>query len=182
MLAGSLARRYAKALMDLAVASTHPGAVDKVGADLRALAAAYKTQPELAQVLANSSFPRAQRKAILDAVLLRIGAHELVKTTLALLLDKERLAIVPDVSREIDAMIEARAGKVAAEVTSATELTPVQVAQITAQLEKLSGKKVVVTRKVDPSLLGGVVARVGDVVYDGSARTQLRTLRDQLSK
>ena len=179
MLAGSLARRYAKAVMDLAVAK---GLVDRVGADLRALAAAYKAQPELAQVLANSSFARAARKAILDAVLLRTGAPELVKTTLALLLDKERLAYVPDISREIDAMIEARAGKVAAVVTSAVELTPPQVAQITAQLEKLSGKKIVLTRKVDPSLLGGVVARVGDVVYDGSARTQLATLRDQLAK
>jgi F-type H+-transporting ATPase subunit delta len=179
MLSGSLARRYAKAVMDLAAAK---GLVDKVGHDLRALAAAYKAQPELASVLANSSFARAKRKAILDAVLARLGAHELVKTTLALLLDKERMAYVPDISREIDAMIEARAGKVAAEVTSAVELTPVQVAQITAKLELLAGKKIVLTRKVDPTLLGGVVARVGDVVYDGSARTQLATLKDQLAR
>lgn len=179
MLAGSLARRYAKAIMDLAIAK---GAVDKVGIDLRALATAYKAQPELAQVLANGAFPKAQRKAVLDAVLVRIGAHELVKTTLALLLDKERLAAVPDIAREVDAMIEARAGKVAAQVTSAVELTPMQLAQVTATLERLSGKKVVITRTVDPALLGGIVAKVGDVVYDGSARTQIRTLRDQLAK
>lgn len=179
MLSGSLARRYAKAVMELALAK---GVVEKIGADLRALRAAYKAQPELAEVLGNSSFPRAKRKAVLDAILVRLGAHELLKTTTALLLDKERLAYVPDISREVDAMIEARAGKVAAEVTSAVELTPTQVAQITAQLEKLSGKKVVVTRKVDPSLLGGVVAKVGDLVYDGSARTQLLTLRDQLAR
>ena len=92
------------------------------------------------------------------------------------------MAYVPAIAREVDAMIEARAGKVAAEVTSAVELSPVQIAQITAQLEKMAGKKVVLTRKVDPALLGGVVARVGDVVYDGSARTQIRTLRDQLAK
>ena len=179
MLAGSLARRYAKAIMDLAIAK---GAVDKVGIDLRALATAYKAQPELAQVLANGAFPKAQRKAVLDAVLVRIGAHELVKTTLALLLDKERLAAVPAIAREVDAMIEARAGKVAAQVTSAVELTPMQLAQVTATLERLSGKKVVITRTVDPALLGGIVAKVGDVVYDGSARTQIRTLRDQLAK
>jgi len=179
MLAGSLARRYAKAVMDLAAAK---GLVDKVGLDLRGLAAAYKASPELAQALANSSFARGKRKAILDAVLMRLGAHELVKTTLALLLDKEQLALVPDLSREIDAMIEARAGKVAAEVVSAVELNPAQVTQITAALERLSGKKIVLSRKVDPSLLGGVVARVGDVVYDGSSRAQLRTLRDQLAK
>ena len=179
MLSGSLSRRYAKAVMDLALAR---GVVEKVGADLRSLAAAYKAQPELGEVMGNSSYPKAQRKAVLDAVLTRIGAHELVRHTTALLLDKERLLYVPDISREVDAMIEARAGKVAAEVTSAVELTPAQVAQITARLEALSGKKVVVTRKVDPSLLGGVVARVGDIVYDGSARTQLLTLRDQLAR
>ena len=61
MLAGSLARRYAKALMDLATAR---GVVDKIGLDLRTVANAYKAQPELADVLANSSFPRARRKAI----------------------------------------------------------------------------------------------------------------------
>ena len=179
MLSGSLSRRYAKALMDLAVAK---GLVDKVGHDLRALAAAYKTEPELGAVLGNSSFPKAQRKAILEAVLARIGAHELLKTTTALMLDKERLAIVPEVAREVDAMIEARAGKVAAEVTSAVELTPPQIAQITAGLERMSGKKIVLTRKVDPALLGGIVAKVGDVVYDGSAINQLRTLRDPLAR
>ncbi len=179
MRAGSLSRRYAKALMDLAIAKN---VVDKVGLDLRTLANAYKAQPEVAHALSSSSFPRAQRKAVLDALLQRIGAHELVKTTAALLLDKERLAIVPDVSREIDAAIEARAGKVAAEVTSAVELSPTQLAAITIQLEKLAGKKVVITKKVDPTLLGGIVAKVGDVVYDGSARTQLSTLRDQLAK
>jgi F-type H+-transporting ATPase subunit delta len=79
-------------------------------------------------------------------------------------------------------MIEEKAGRVQAEVTSATALTPAQLTAITAALEKLSGKKVVVEKKQDPELLGGVVAKVGDVVYDGSLRTQLRALRDQLSK
>jgi F-type H+-transporting ATPase subunit delta len=179
MQAGSLARRYAKALIGLA---TEKKALDKVGADLRSLANAYKAAPELGGVLANPGFKIAERKAILDALLAKIGAHELVKTFTYLLLDKERLAIVPDISREIDIMIEARAGKVHAEVTSAVPLTAAQLTALIATLEKLSGKKVVVEKKQDPALLGGVVAKVGDVVYDGSLRTQLRALRDQLAK
>jgi F-type H+-transporting ATPase subunit delta len=182
MLAGSLARRYAKAVIGLATDHKDKKAVDKVGADLRALAGAYKTSPELAGVLGNASFKRAERKGILDALLTKISAHELVKTTTYLLLDKERLAVLPDISREMDAMIEARAGKVQAEVTSAVPLTAAQLAALTTTLEKLSGKKVVVAKKQDPALLGGVVAKVGDVVYDGSLRTQLRALRDQLAK
>ena len=179
MQAGSLARRYAKALMGLA---TDKKTADKVGTDLRTLAGAYKTAPELGEVLANASFKASQRKAILAALLTKIGAHELVKTFTYLLLDKERLAVLPDISREIDAMIEARAGRVQAEVTSAVPLTAAQLTALTATLEKLSGKKVVVEKKQDPALLGGVVAKVGDVVYDGSLRTQLRALRDQLAK
>ena len=179
MQAGSLARRYAKALMGLA---TDKKTADQVGNDLRTLAGAYKTSPELGDVLGNASFKKAQRKAVLDALLTRARASELVKTFTYLLLDKERLAVLPDISREVDVMIEARAGTVHAEVTSAVALTPTQLTAITAQLEKLSGKKVVVEKKQDPALLGGVVAKVGDVVYDGSLRTQLRALRDQLAK
>lgn len=179
MQAGSLARRYAKALFGLA---TDKKVVDKVGADLRALRGAFAASEELGHVLGSTSYPRAKRKAIVDALLQRIGAHELVKTFSHLLLDKERLTALPDISREIDAMIEEKAGRVQAEVVSAVALTPAQLASITTTLEKLSGKKVVVEKKQDPELLGGVVAKVGDVVYDGSLRTQLRALRDQLSK
>ena len=79
-------------------------------------------------------------------------------------------------------MIEARAGRLAAEVTSARPLDDAQLSQITAALERVSGKKVSVTRREDPDLLGGVVAKLGDTVYDGSLRTQLRTLRDEFTK
>ena len=79
-------------------------------------------------------------------------------------------------------MIEAKGGRISAEVTSAKPLDPAQLSQITAALEKLSGKKVDVVRKEDATLLGGVIAKVGDTVYDGSLRTQLRGLRDELTK
>ena len=79
-------------------------------------------------------------------------------------------------------MIEARSGRVTAEVTSAKPLEIAQLTEITVALEKLSGKKVTVTKREDESLLGGVIAKLGDKVYDGSLRTQLRNLRDELTK
>jgi F-type H+-transporting ATPase subunit delta len=86
------------------------------------------------------------------------------------------------IARELDRMIEAKAGRVSAEVVSAQPLEPAQLSELVAVLEKLSGKKVSVQHREDAELLGGVVAKVGDTIYDGSLRTELRNLRDDLAK
>ncbi len=179
MVTGSLARRYAKAIVQIGDAAKN---LDKLGADLRTIAAAMKTSPELVDVLSNPAVRRADRRKVLEALGTRIAAAPATKNVVNLLLDHERLGSLPAISREVDAMIEAKAGKITAEVTSAIDLTPAQITQITQTLEKLSGKKVVIEKKKDPALLGGVVAKLGDVVYDGSVRTQLRALRDELGK
>lgn len=179
MLAGSLARRYARALMQIGAEQKN---AEKLGADVRNLAKAMDVSAELTQTLTNPAFPRADRKKILDALGARFGIHATSKTFLYVLLDKERLSHLPAISREVDAAIEAKAGRVVAEVVSATPLTPAQVTQVTEKLEQLSGKKIQLTRREDPSLLGGIVAKVGDVTYDGSVRTQLRAVRDQMQK
>lgn len=179
MITGSLARRYATALLQIGEQLKN---VEKLGADLRAFANAMKISEQLVSTLINPAFPRADRKKILDALGARFGIHPTSKTFLYVLLDKERLAHLPAISREVDAAIEAKAGRVVAEVVSATPLTPAQVTQVTEKLEQLSGKKIQLTRREDPSLLGGIVAKVGDVTYDGSVRTQLRAVRDQMQK
>ncbi|HSD89170.1 MAG TPA: ATP synthase F1 subunit delta [Kofleriaceae bacterium] len=174
-----LARRYAKAIFDI---GSEQGGLDKMGADLRTLANAMKESPELVSTLSNPAIRRSDRRKVVDALLQRIGVVTVTRNTVYLLLDGERLGDLPAISRELDRLIEAKAGRVAAEVVSAKPLDPSQLSQITTTLEKLSGKKVSVTSRQDPGLLGGVVAKVGDVVYDGSLRTQLRNLRDELSK
>jgi len=179
MITGSLARRYAKAVFEI---GTEQGTLDRIGADLRSLAAALKESAELATVMSNPAIRRTDRRRVVDALINRVGAGPAAKNLVYLLLDGERLATLPAISREVDAMIEAKAGRVTAEVTSAKPLSAAQLAQLTAALEKLSGKKVDVRKSEDPTLLGGVVAKVGDVVYDGSLRTQLDTLRDELTK
>jgi F-type H+-transporting ATPase subunit delta len=179
MVTGSLARRYARAVVALGTAT---GNLDKLGADLRSLAKAMHDSVELITALTNPAIRRADRRRVLDGLLQAIGAEPQTRNLVYLLLDGERLGSLASISREVDAMIEARAGRMLAEVTSARPLDDAQLKQITAALEKLSGKQVAVTRREDPSLLGGVVAKLGDTVYDGSLRTQLRTLRDELTK
>ena len=179
MSAGSLARRYARAALAVAESS---GITTQLGADVRALAAAMKTALELVTALTNPAFQRAERRRIVDALLVRLGAHPTCKNLAFLLLDHERISAVPAISREIAAMIEARSGQVTAEVVSAGPLSAAQLEQLTRSLERLSGKKVQIQRREDPELLGGLVAKMGDVVYDGSLRSQLKNLRDHLSK
>ena len=174
-----LSRRYAKAIFDIGTAQ---GGIDKIGTDLRNLAKAMKESPELAQTLSSPAIKRSDRRKVVDAIMQRLGVVQTSRNAVYLLLDGERLGSLPAISREIDRMIEEKAGKVSAEVVSAKPLDPSQLSQITAALEKLSGKKVSVSSRQDPDLLGGVVAKVGDTVYDGSLRTQLRNLRDELSK
>jgi F-type H+-transporting ATPase subunit delta len=178
MVTGSLARRYARAILEIGTAN---GNLDKLGADLRSLAKAMRESTELVTALTNPAIRRADRRRVIDGLLQAIGAEPLSKNLVYLLLDGERLSSVEAISREVDAMIEARSGRMSAELTSARPLDAGQLSQIITALEKLSGKKVAVTRREDPDLLGGVVAKLGDIVYDGSLRTQLRTLRDELT-
>jgi len=179
MVSGSLARRYAKAVFDIGSAQ---GDLTKLGQDIRSLAKAMTESKELGTVLTNPAIRRGDRKKVVDGLLKSIGVQTASRNLVYILLEGERLGSVPAISRALDEMIEAKAGRVTAEVVSAKALDPSQLSQITAAIEKLSGKKVSVTTRQDPELLGGVVAKVGDTVYDGSLRTQLRTLRDELSK
>lgn len=179
MVTGSLARRYAKAIFDI---GSQQGDLTKLGQDIRSLAKAMNESAELGTALTNPAIRRSDRRKVIDGLLSSIGVQTASRNLVYLLLDGERMATLPGISRALDEMIEAKAGRVTAEVVSAKPLDPSQLSQINAVLEKLSGKKVSVTTRQDPELLGGVVAKVGDTVYDGSLRTQLRAIRDELSK
>jgi len=179
MVTGSLARRYAKAVFE--IGSTQ-GDLTKLGQDIRSLAKAMNESAELGHALTNPAIRRSDRRKVVDGLLQTIGVQTASRNLVYLLLDGERMGSLPAISRALDAMIEEKAGRLTAEVVSAKPLDPSQLSQINAALEKLSGKKVSVTTRQDPELLGGVVAKVGDTVYDGSLRTQLRAIRDELSK
>lgn len=174
MSSGSLARRYARALLALGLEEKN---LEQLGKDVRNLATAVSESAELAETLSNPAFPRSDREKILLAVLDKLKAKKTTVNFTRLLLDRERVPVLPDISRELDAMIDEHAGRVRAVVTSAKPLTSAQLSRLVKALEQLSGKKILVETREDSALLGGVVAQVGDHVYDGSLRTQLRQMR-----
>src|SRR5690606_17521990 len=142
------------------------GDLAKLGQDLRSLAKAMNESSELGSVLTNPAIRRSDRRKVIDGLLQKIGVQTASRNLVYLLFDGERIGSLPAISRALDAMIEEKAGRVAAEVVSARPLDPSQLSQINAALEKLSGKKVSDTTRHDPELLGGVIARIGDTVYD----------------
>jgi F-type H+-transporting ATPase subunit delta len=179
VIVGSIARRYARAL--LAIGSDQ-GNYEALGRQVQDLATAMAASPALTDALVNPVFKRSQRRRVLDQVLTRLGVAKATRSFCLLLLDRERMAVVPDIARELAAMIDEKAGRVKAVVTSPTPLSPLQSQQLQHTLERLSGKTVVMDKKQNPELLGGDVAQLGDIVYDGSLRTQLERLRDNLTK
>ncbi len=177
MIAGSLARRYARALLDIGIAK---GTFEQLGKDMDELAALYSASRDLSEALTNPVFPLARRQAVLEGVLARAEVSPVSRNFVLLLLERERIPYLPAIARELRAMVDERAGRVRALVTSATPLSAEHLAAIQAGLEKASGKKVLLEKREDPELLGGVVAKVGDVVYDGSVRTQLEAMRERI--
>ena len=177
MITGSLARRYARALLEIGEAS---GTTETIGREVDALAALYKASPELAQALASPVVARAQRRAILEEVLARMAVAKTTRAFALLLLERERTAYLPAIARELGELGDARMGRVRAEVVSTLNLPPETVDGIRALLARLTGKTVLLEETVDPELIGGVVTRVGDRVYDGSLRTQLERMRERI--
>ncbi|RMH41297.1 MAG: F0F1 ATP synthase subunit delta [Deltaproteobacteria bacterium] len=179
MIAGSLARRYARAVFAIGV---EDGSYERLGREIAAVADAMRASDTLRDALTAPVFSRAQRRAVLEKVLERLGASRTTRNFCLLLIDRERIAALPDIARELAAMIDDKAGRVRAVVATAVPL-PADVEQrLRAALEKASGKTVHMTKQVDPSLLGGVVAQLGDTRYDGSLRTQLDRMRQALVK
>ncbi len=153
------------------------GNVDALTREIGELAATLKGSPELLELLASPVVREDARRAVMKDVASRMGLSATARNVALLLTDRRKGAIIPDVATALSALGDEKAGKVQAEVTSAVPLSDAQYTRLTGVLEKLTGRSIALARKVDPSLIGGVVTRIGDKVYDGSVRTRLEELR-----
>ena len=179
MAAAAAARRYAKALFAL---GREAGRIEEVRAELDALAALFAEVPDLRDALFRPLHPVAERRAALEAVAERLNTSTEVRHFYAFLIDQRRIVDFPAIHAEYARLADEVAGRVAARVTSSAPLSEDQKERLREALNARTGRDVQLEVEVDESLVGGLVARVGDVVFDGSIRTHLHQLRSNLTK
>lgn len=169
-----LATRYARALLGALPETTSQNAA---GEFLAALAQSIRTNPELRGFLLDPANAATAKKSLLEKLATDRGVPPRVVTFLAMVVDHGRVGNLPSMADVFHAEREAAQGTVSATLTSAAPMTPELTSRATAALERLSGRKVNLKVEIDPDLLGGAVAQVGSMVYDGSLKTQLARLR-----
>ena len=173
----SVARRYARALLE----ASAPGAVVGIADQLSALAGLVASNPALADVIVNPAYSRAQRHGVVDGLIELLKVESTVlRNFLRLLVDRNRLAMLPDIARLFRDMADEKAGRVRGTVVSAIPLDPQSIRQLESTLSQVVQKQVVLETRVDREILGGVSAQVGSVVFDGTLRSQLDDLKRAL--
>jgi len=176
----SIARRYARALLEVAVEAK---TLEKTTEQLTSFAQVLQKNQDLADILLSPAFTRPQRSAVVEALFKAAGGLTAeVSNLMRLLVDRGRLGYLPDIARVFLEMADQRVGVVRGKITSAVPLPPESVQNLQQALEKITQRKVNLATNVDPRVLGGVSAQVGSVVYDGTLRSQLDELKRTLSQ
>jgi len=170
--------RYARALLDVAV--REQADLEQVERELTAFADLFKEYPLLEKVLLNPAVPVPRKRAAVADLLARANFSPIVSKLLALLADRDRLVLVPDLLTAYSDRLLDHRGVVRAEVTTATPIDSSRADAIQRGLAALTGRTVSMSTKVDPTIIGGMVARIGSTVYDASVVRQLERLKEKI--
>ena len=177
MSATTVARRYAEAMADVAIARNQ---VDQIDTELHIFAEMLRQSRELAQVFASPVLPQADKGRVLEALIARALPGTFTANLLRTMLTNYRLPLLAEVYEQYRRIINERRGVVVAEVTTVHPLADAEQAQLGQRLQAITGKRVEFQFKTDPALIGGVVTRIGSMIYDGSVRTQLQGIEQRL--
>lgn len=172
------ADRYARALLDVVAKEGNP---EQVQQELAAFAALF-SNPELTGVLKSPAVPSASKRGIVETLIARMTPSAPLGKLLLMLADRNRLAVVPQMAKRYDERLMELRHVVRVEVTTAMPLTAGRAADFEQRLSKATGRRVLMTTTVDPDLIGGAVARIGTMVYDGSVANQLARMRERLEQ
>ena len=172
-----IARRYAKALVNLA---ENEKDLDNTGKHLNSITEVYKENIELRQVLSDTKVSSGIKMEILKDVLIKIKVSRLVDTFSRYLLAKRRIDFLPDIERAFNLLLQEKLGRIEANVTTASELPKDTVKKLVDAISSYSGKEIEVNLTIDPSIIGGIVTRIGSTVIDGSIQTYLNQIRQSI--
>jgi F-type H+-transporting ATPase subunit delta len=169
--------REARALLEVATRESDP---DRVDAELGVLADAMQTRPDVQALLLNPGVAIPRRVQAVQVIASSLAFTPLVTKLLTVFAERDSLRIVPELAAAYRTRLLERKNIVSAEITTAVPLSAETAERVGRALGQASGKQVLVSTRVDPAILGGVVARVGSTVYDGSVTTQLARMRQKL--
>ena len=172
-----IAGRYAKALLELGIESNQ---VDELAHQIDSVAAAFAASPELWRVAEDPIVSANDRDSVLRRLAARLGLSGTATNSMLLLASRRKLRLLPELARRLSSMVDEHAGVVRAVVTSAAPLTEDQYGRISEQLALATKRRVIIEREQDPTLIAGVMTRLGDDVIDGSLRGRLDKLEQQL--
>jgi len=172
-----IAKRYAKALFAV---GQEENAFDEYVKIMDEMAKLYNDLPEVRDALTNFLYPLDVRTKVMEQLVKALGASEIMTRFMNLLVQKKRADVIPDIAVTFAAMVDAERNICRGTVVSAMPLSDDLKAKVQATLETIIHKKVVLTSQVDPGIIGGIVAKVGDLVLDGSIKTQLSGLKESI--
>jgi len=179
MIHETIARKYARALIELALEDKQ---LERCGREIESFGTLIRENEQLWGLFTGPAGDTELRRSALDAVLSKTQYLGLVANFIRLLMDKERLVLITDIARAYGRLLDEHEGKMKARVVSAAPLSDGETAEITKRLSASLKREIILETSVDPSLIGGAVAYVGGLIFDGSIRTQLSTIRDNLKK
>ncbi len=175
MLKGAIARRYAGAMFEIGLKQNK---LDQTLDDVREIAQVFANR-KLAYLLREPKVPQQRKETALRQAL----ASKVLPSSLNLALlvvQRELVELMPNIARELEQLVLNYKNQAIAEVTTATKIDGAQMALIKQALERRTNKKIILQTRIQPAILGGVIARVGDQLIDGSVRYRLSSLRQQL--
>lgn len=179
MIETRVARRYAKGLLAVAVEEKK---IEDYGQELETMARLIADNADLRGAIINPLYDRASRRKILDVLIAKLKFSPVMSQFLRLALEKERLRYIPAIAAAYQKLVDEYMNVGRATVSAAVAIPSAAQDRIKQALEKATGKTIVLTVEQDPSLIGGIKAKIGDLVLDGSLRTQLEGLKNSLKR
>ena len=175
----TVARRYAKALL---IIGKEDGQAETYRDELDGFAKLMAKEKELEQAITNPLYAASGRKKVLEIIVDKVGLSKIVASFLLLLFDKGRFDFLSDINDFYQKLADELKGVLRASLVSASELSSETVEKIRTTLSKRTGKDIILQVEQDPGLIGGIVSRIGDLVLDGSIKSQLLNMRESLKR